>query len=162
MHDEIKEYLDYNSRTGKFTWIKKPSRKTNVGSVAGTKHSSGYTAIMFKGKIYKAHRLAYYFMTGNEPLGYIDHINHNRQDNSWNNLREVTPQQNAMNRTRRTGKVNEAGIWFCKRRKRYIAEIKVNQKKVWQRSFINIDDAVRERKAMLLQYGFHPNHGDSK
>ena len=55
---------------------------------------------------------------------------------------------------------DRSSIWYCRRRQRYIAEITYNQKKVYQRSFIDIDEAISHRKAKLLELGFHPNHGD--
>ena len=161
MLDELKEYLSYDKSTGLFTWIKKPSKKVVIGTQAGYLNK-GYTMIRYKSKDYPAHRLAYGFIHGELPPDdmVIDHIDHNRQNNAIDNLRLVSNADNARNRVRRTGRVDEAGIWYCRRRKRYIAEITLNQKKVYQKSFTDIDEAINQRKAKLLELGFHPNHGD--
>lgn len=159
---ELKEYLNYNPDTGLFTWFKKPSKKIMLNSIAGYKNQYGYIMIMFKGKSYPAHRLAWFFIHNEIPNGYIDHINHIRDDNRISNLRLVTHQENCMNRKRRTGKVDEAGIWYCRVRQKYIAEIKLHGKKVYQRTFKDIDEAIKQRKAKLLELGFHPNHGDKQ
>ena len=34
--EELKKYLNYNKRTGEFTWLKPISRRTKVGDVAGS------------------------------------------------------------------------------------------------------------------------------
>ena len=161
MLKELMEYLSYDKYTGVFTWIKKPSKKVGIGSQAGY-INKGYVTIRFKSKDFLAHRLAYGFMNGELPPDdmVIDHIDHNRLNNAIDNLRLVSVADNNRNRVRRTGKVDEAGIWYCRRRQRYIAEITYNQKKVYQRSFIDIDEAISQRKDKLLELGFHPNHGD--
>lgn len=162
-HDMIKEYLDYDETTGHLTWIKKPSKKTMLNSRAGSIHkSSGYRQVYFMGKTYPEHRLIWLWVHGVFPTHEIDHINHIRDDNRLCNLRQVTHAQNSRNRTRQRTRIDEAGIWYCRRRKRYIAEITFNQKKVFQHSFIDIDEAISQRKAKLIELGFHENHGDSK
>lgn len=156
----VKEYLDYDETTGHLTWIKKPSKKIYINSRAGSLHKSGYRQIYFMGKTYPEHRLIWLWVYGVMPTHEIDHINHIRDDNRLCNLREVTRAENSRNRTRQRTRIDEAGIWWCKRRKRYIAEITFNQKKVFQRSFVSIDEAISQRKAKLLELGFHENHGD--
>lgn len=162
-HDVVKEYLDYDEITGHLTWIKKPSKKTMLNSRAGSSHkSSGYRQVYFMGKTYPEHRLIWFWVYGEYPEHEIDHINHIRDDNRLCNLRQVTHAQNCRNRTRQRTRIDEAGIWYCRRRKRYIAEITFNQKKIFQRSFDDIDEAISQRKAKLLELGFHENHGDIK
>lgn len=160
-HSFVKEYLDYNPNTGHLTWIKKPSKKIALGSRAGSLHKvSGYRQVYFMGKTYPEHRLIWFWLYGQFPKEQLDHINHCRDDNRIDNLRQVTHSENCRNRTRQRTSIDEAGIWYCKRRKRYIAEITLNQKKVYQKSFIDVDEAIHQRKAKLLELGFHPNHGD--
>lgn len=159
--DKLKEYLHYNEETGELTWIKKPSKKVLPNSRAGSLTKSGYRHIIFDNKKYPEHRLIWFYVHGKFPDGQIDHINHIRDDNRLCNLREVSHSENARNRTKnKSSRVQEVGIWYCKRRKRYIAEITLNQKKVYQRSFENIDDAIQARKQKAKELGFHDNHGE--
>ncbi len=86
---QIKEYLTYNPDTGIFHWIKKPNRNIAIGSIAGSKTKRGYITVMLKKKHYQAHRLAFWFMTGDFPVDMVDHINRITDDNRWCNLRQV-------------------------------------------------------------------------
>lgn len=162
MDNDIKDYLHYDPKTGIFIWIKKPNKKTYLNSIAGGLDKNGYWSIKFQGKRYLAHRLAWDITYGDlDPDKVIDHINHNRSDNRISNLRQITIAENNRNTTRKQeSRIDEAGIWWCRRRKRYIAEITFNHKKVYQKSFTDIDEAINQRKAKLAELGFHENHGE--
>lgn len=92
----LKEFLNYNPLEGTFTWIKKPSRNVKMGASAGTVKQDGYLHITFRGKVARGHRVAFYFMTGESPKS-IDHINRNKADNRWENLRTSTQSQQLYN-----------------------------------------------------------------
>ena len=96
------------------------------------------------------------------PKHEINYINQIRDDNRISNLRQVTRSENQRNKTRKDSRVDEVGIWWCRRRKRYIAEITLNGKKVYQKSFKDIDEAIQQRKAKALELGFHENHGKTQ
>lgn len=156
------EYLRYNETKGEFTWIKRPNKNIHLHTRAGTKNSAGYRVISLFGKRYPEHRLAWFFVHGEMPRHEIDHINQIRDDNRISNLRQVTHSENQRNKTRKDSRVDEIGIWWCRRRKRYIAEISLNGKKVYQKSFTDIDEAISARKAKALELGFHENHGKTQ
>lgn len=88
------DVLNYDPETGIFRW----TATHNQGRTAGCVNGSGYIIIKFEYRRYRAHRLAYFFMTGEWPEHYIDHINGEKTDNRWINLRPATNQQNQMNR----------------------------------------------------------------
>lgn len=94
---EIEEQLSYNPETGVFTWIQ-TEQKRWIGKEAGSINSAGYRQISLKNSVFYAHRLAFCYMTGNWPEKQIDHINGNRSDNRWSNLREVSHLVNSQNR----------------------------------------------------------------
>ncbi len=96
---ELKEYLHYCPDTGIFTWVISPGGNVVAVRKAGYKDPKGYITIRFKGVLYLAHRLAYFYMTCGWPVNETDHINHVRDDNRWCNLREVTSSQNKKNQT---------------------------------------------------------------
>lgn len=156
----VRRYLSYDEHTGQLTWIKKPSKKTIINSRAGNNNKSGYRTITLFNKKYPEHHIVWLWWYGKLPEEHIDHINHIRDDNRVSNLREVSIGENARNRTKRNSKVNEVGIWFCKRRKRYIAEITFKGKKVFQRSYEDVEEAIQARETKALELGFHENHGN--
>ena len=62
--------------------------------------SYGYYKTQVKRKDLLLHRIVAYTYLGldfDNPKIYIDHIDHNRKNNDWLNLRIVTPQQNNFN-----------------------------------------------------------------
>lgn len=158
--DELKQYFNYDPITGYVYWIKKSCKTTMINSRAGSTNKKGYRVIKLFKKEYLEHRLVWALHYGEFPTMRIDHINHKRDDNRICNLREVSIADNARNRVRKDSRLDEVGIWWCKRRKRYIAEITFNGKKVYQKSFKDIDEAIQQRKAKSLELGFHENHGE--
>ncbi len=93
---DIRKAVSYNPETGEFTWLVTRGR-ANKGHVAGKVDSHGYRSIGLDGKHYRAHRVAWFLKTGAWPTMQIDHINGDRLDNRWENLREVTHQENQQN-----------------------------------------------------------------
>ena len=92
----LKELFNYDPETGVFTRLQLVGGGVKVGDIAGTL-SNGYVSIMISKKRYKAHRLAWLYMTGSFPCKFIDHINGIKHCNIWENLREATGSQNLCN-----------------------------------------------------------------
>ena len=96
---ELSELVHYDPETGIIRWIKSISNRAPVGTIAGS-YTKGSRNIHIYRTGFKAHRLAWLYMTGEWPKKGIDHINGNPDDNRWCNLREATQSQNTAN-TRR-------------------------------------------------------------
>lgn len=94
--ETLKGILHYNPDTGLFTWLVDSGNNKLKGTIAGTKRLDGYVQIRYKSKFYLAHRLAVLYMEGVIPE-YVDHKDHVRDNNRWNNLRQCTASQNSMN-----------------------------------------------------------------
>lgn len=122
--DELKEHLSYDAETGIFIRKSVFSKShAKVGDVAGVIASHGYCQIGVKGKIYRAHRLAWLYMTGELPKNYIDHINGVKHDNRFKNLRDVSCKTNMENIFKRY-KNNKSGFQgVVKLKNRYMATI---------------------------------------
>jgi len=98
--ERLKELLNYDPDTGIFTWVIKIGSKS-ARSIAGTPVKGGrYISIMIDRTGYRAHRLAWLYMTGEWPENSIDHINGDGLDNSFRNLRDVDNFVNLQNQTR--------------------------------------------------------------
>lgn len=95
-HDRLKSVLSYNKKTGAFRWKKKTCFKVVVGKIAGSPHCEGYWSIGLDGNVYLAHRLAWFYVTGEWPVE-VDHKNGKRSDNRWCNLRDTVRTNNNYN-----------------------------------------------------------------
>lgn len=95
--EELRRNLLYNPDTGEWIWLIAQSNFIQAGRRAGKVVSGGYTQIFFHGKGYYSARLAWFYMTGKWPDEQIDHINRDRMDDRWCNLREATFGENQMN-----------------------------------------------------------------
>lgn len=153
----LKTLISYNPETGLFTWLVKRNSyggKVAPGAIAGTL-ADGYIRINLDQRIYRAHRLAWLFMTGSFPeKGFdIDHKNRVRSDNRWENLRLATRCQNNMNTV--PSKANKSGVrgvsWNAEKRK-WHARIKVEGKVVLLGNHSTIEEAAAARKAAEEKY----------
>ena len=98
--EQLKSLLHYSKETGIFVWRECESVKRNFrGKEAGTINGRGYSQISVRGKLYLAHRLAWFYATGRWPENEIDHINQVKTDNRFSNLRDVTRSQNEWNQS---------------------------------------------------------------
>lgn len=95
--DYLKSKLDYDHETGIFKW-KIWTCRIPKGGIAGSIKSNGYLQIRLDNKIYLAHRLAWKIVYGNDPVCEIDHVDRDKLNNRISNLREVTHQENCLNR----------------------------------------------------------------
>lgn len=90
--------MKYDPETGDFVRIKSvPGNKGKAGNKAGSVGVYGYVLINFRGVKKPAHRLAWLYMTGDWPGFDIDHMNCDRSDNRWSNLREAPGSINSHN-----------------------------------------------------------------
>jgi len=95
---ELMAALSYDPISGDFTWLEGGFGKAKIGKRAGRMINKGYWQLFFKGKAYSAHRVAFLFVTGAWPVLDVDHIDGNRANNSWGNLRECSCAENHQNR----------------------------------------------------------------
>lgn len=100
--ERLREVLNYEPETGVFTWrIAMPPRGM-AGARAGTIQKNGYRAICINGFRAYAHRLAWFYVTGQWPSKHIDHRNGVHDDNRISNLREASRSQNLANQKLRS------------------------------------------------------------
>lgn len=153
------EYFNYDSKDGAIYWKKiTPPNTVKRGTRAGGVHKLGYRLVKVLGKTYREHRVVWAMHTGQWPENFIDHINGIRNDNRFENLREVTEPENSKNR--RKGKNNKTGVNGVHiQNGRYIASIRVQGCLVYLGSFATLQEAAQERNKAEAHYKFHNNHG---
>lgn len=139
--NRLKEVLDYSPDTGVF---KRRLKQTGVrqGSVSGSLSKEGYLVTSVDGKIYKCHRLAWLYMTSTWPAGQIDHLNGNRSDNRFANLRDVSQLDNVQNQrnAQRSNKSTRV-LGTFKNGSGFAARIAHNGTKIYLGTFRTIDEA---------------------
>jgi hypothetical protein len=137
------ENFRYDETTGNLYWKVKRSYTTDLSKPICAKDRYGYIVVCTKlsGKVknYGVHRLIWMMVYGFTPKN-IDHIDGNRTNNKILNLRDVTHQQNMMNRKKRAdSKSAYKGIYKVKNS--WIAEIWFEKKRHYLGSFKSEHDA---------------------
>lgn len=128
---ELRRLFDYDAEAGILRWRHRDDRLKNwnvlyAGREAGSRDGTGYVHLNFNGKYYQAHRIIWKLETGDDPTGEIDHIDGDRTNNRWINLRAATAQQNRMN-MRARGEWPK-GVYRYKRDGSFRAQIKKDRR----------------------------------
>jgi len=149
--EELKTVFDYDQHTGVLTWrvVNPFARAVRSGDVAGCVGSRGYVAVILNNKRYLAHRLIFKLMTGKEPIDQIDHIDGDRSNNRWRNLREASSGQNRQNvGIQKNNKSGVKGVCWDASRSRWIAYIAAEGSgSIRIGRFKNKSDAIMARRA---------------
>jgi hypothetical protein len=104
----LRAVLNYDPETGIFTW----KQGYRIGEVAGTLHDDrGFLKVSVDGQRYLMHRLAWLWMTGAMPETNIKHIDGDRSNNRWSNLRSGDRMQKSGYRGPRRHETNLPGVW---------------------------------------------------
>lgn len=170
----LEEMFDYNPDTGVLTWKQRPVShfKTETGSkIFNTKYSgkvaghisthalAGYVHVGINGKLYTAHRVIYMMVVGNWPKE-IDHINGDRADNRWCNIREVDRLTNNKNIKRRAdNKSGVTGVYWFDKTNRWMCYIDHEGSRIHLGYFKSKEEAITARKTAEVKYNYHDNHG---
>lgn len=146
--DYLKQLLHYTPETGVFTWRETRNGKVKVGQEAGYLNSPvPHRRVEINGKSYGAHRLAWYYVHGYFPLGVIDHIDGNPNNNILTNLRECSQAENIRNtRKSKNNATGETGVYWHSRDKVWHASAGFNDRLQHLGYFINKEDALAARK----------------
>lgn len=127
--EQLKEILRYDPESGNLYWINPVGKKKPLGyGIAGGLNDNGYIKIGINYRMYRAHRLAWLYMTGEWPKDQVDHINGIRTDNRWLNLREASSSMNNQNKRgpQSNNKSGYLGVSWSKHSKKWVAFIKSN------------------------------------
>lgn len=146
--EQLRAWLHYDLHTGLFTWLQMSGKRKPVGSVAGGLDADGYVVIRLDKVLYRAHRLAWLYVTGEWPLLDIDHWNGVVSDNRWTNLRLATYSQNQANRHVALGRSGMKGVHWDERKGKWMAQIKLAGK---QHRLGYFDDPTDAREAYYAE-----------
>jgi len=168
--DYVRQALNYDPKTGEFRWRERPQEHFHDGkypamricavwnaryaeTVAGNIGYYGYHQIEIAGRLYRAHRLAWLYMTGAWPSIDIDHRDLDRANNRFANLRLATPAQNMRNTAlRSTNKSGVKGVYWNKQSRKWCAQITHNGKQIHLGYFDTIEDAAATYAAAAAKY----------
>lgn len=166
-YEEVAKLFTYDRETGVLYWRRRINGnipKTLEAGTQGASNPAGYRKVGIKGKFYQVHRIIMMLCFGYIPENAeIDHINHVRDDNRLANLRFVTRSENRKNQSvssKNTSGVT--GVYFSKAKKKYIAQIKVNRKRIYLGAFKTLEEAAAARAEANLKYKFNNNHGEGR
>ncbi len=165
------ELLRYSPDTGTLIWKERADkwadtskRKYNWNSrfsgksAFSQKNDAGYYVVTLFYKNYRAHRLIWLYMLGEWPQ---DHINHDRTDNRWANLRAVSLPENRRNHG--PDPRNKSGLPGVKlrigARGMMYWRVFIKSPQIYLGFFDDFFEACCARKSAELKYDFHPNHG---
>jgi hypothetical protein len=133
----LRKFLRYEPETGKLFWLPRDitffkhekywklfnTRYANKEAFASNK-LSGYKSGEICKKTYLAHRIIWVMQTGQQPKNFIDHIDRNKANNRWENLREANKTQNNANRVSKPNSSSKyLGVCWNKPLKKWRAEI---------------------------------------
>ena len=174
--ERLCELIDYNPNTGEMTW-KARDESSFVGGnkpasmsrwnrifagkkVGGGALLSGYMRATVDGKHHFCHRLAWKISTGIDPE-VIDHLNGDKTDNRFCNLRSVDVKTNAKNRRKyKNNKSGISGVSYHARDKVWQARISVGHgRDIHLGQYNDIESAIAARMAAMAVLEYHENHG---
>jgi hypothetical protein len=158
---EFTDRLEYDPKSGELRWKlrdvtcsrDKAWNTRHAGTVAGCVHKDGYTYISFHGRPWLAHRVIWAMMMGAFPHKQIDHINGDRSDNRWDNLRLATVAQNQWNRPSKS-------YHYSKSRDRWRVRVVKQGKQIYIGDFRSEEEARQASIAARAEhYGEFGRHG---
>lgn len=147
-------------KDGILYWKANRTGKAKKGTVAGSKHPSGYRQIKIYSQRCLIHRLIFLMHHGYLPE-FIDHINGIKNDNRVENLRAATKSQNLYNcglpKNNTTGYKN---VYFNKRKNKWFVTIHADKKAYFFGYFTTKEEAAiiarQERQKFHKDF---TNHG---
>lgn len=173
--DDLRKKLEYDADTGFLFWRERsPADFADADPVTrcrqwntrfagkralATIGKNGYLFGTFYGKPFTAHRIILAMVNGYWPR-VTDHINGDRLDNRFVNLRDVSDLENVKNRRLQKRNVSGAhGVQKDKRNGRWVVRVGAEYSYKWIGQFADLEDAKAARLKAQEEMGFHPNHG---
>lgn len=158
---DVKAQFDYDAENG---WLirKKDNHGRSSNRPCGHKPAcDGYDRVRVGDTMYKVHRIIWLWCKGSWPKFEIDHKDRNKMNNRIENLRDVERKENILNQgisvSNTTG---YKGVSWNKRKRKYIAQISNNGKKMHLGNFNSAEEAFLVY--MIAKIEHHPTSPDAK
>src|SRR5210317_1640919 len=159
----LKKHFEYEPYTGKFYRITKYDSWGNVYKIrkeVTSKNNRGYLWVCILGIVCLVHRLIYTYMTNKHP-NEIDHIDGDRLNNKWGNLRNVNSFENSRNQGNRKDNTSGVrGITLHKPKRgteKWLARISHKNKRYSLGYFLTKEEAINARKEAEEHFKYHIN-----
>lgn len=161
--DYLIDHFSYDPDSGRFWRIKRYDswgKRVDCNNAITSKNNRGYFWTNIGRRMFLVHRLIYLFMTGQHPTHEIDHINGDRLDNRWVNLRHVTPFENARNQGNRVDNTSGCrGVTLNINSNKWVARISHEGIRYSLGYFRTKEEAIEARKKAERELKYHENHG---
>lgn len=156
----LNECFRYDSETGKLYWKERllehfdtPRGAINFNSrfankETGSLNDKGYLTLKLDKVLLRAHRVIWKIVTGVEPENFIDHIDGNRSNNIFTNLRDVNHISNNRNITSISKNKSQEveneylGVYYIERTGNWTSAINFKNKKIHLGRFITKEEAA--------------------
>lgn len=137
----LQDQIHYDPLTGVFRWVERVHGGSRItASPVGCK-TNGYLVIGIGGQSYRAHRLAFLYVTGQWPGPCVDHIDGDGLNNKWSNLRDATHSINLQNQRRANVRNSTGLLGVTFKKKKFNAQISVDGKTFWLGKFDTKEEA---------------------
>lgn len=159
--EQLREKFEYDPVTGNvygLNWGASRQRKL-LTSISEHGYYRVSTVLNGKQVALLLHRVAYELQT-NELLGsqVIDHIDHDRLNNKFSNLRKVCRKENNRNLGKRKSNTSGVSGVYQLPSGKWRAQIRVDGKNHHIGCFETIEQAAAAKIRANAEYGFHLNH----
>lgn len=161
--DFLRDLFDYDPNTGNLIYRRSVPQK-KAGSIAGTRHYSGYLIVCISYKIYMLHRLVWAWHYGPAAVDVeIDHKDHDKSNNRIENLRTVSRRGNALNQPLyKNSRSSVTGIQWRPKYRYWEVSVAVGNKRRHVGTFKSYDEALAARNEAYAAEGYTASHGKEK
>lgn len=165
----LRQLLRYEPDTGKLFWRERTPDQFEPGyrhpewncrhwnsKYAGKEaftasRPEGYRVGRIAGNNYRAHRIIWRMVYGEDIPDFIDHINGDPSDNRISNLRLATGKQNSQNRTKTRGTSRYLGVCWNRSEQNWLVQLRRADGTKYQRRFRSEIEAAKAYDAEAIR-----------